>query len=292
MGVLKKLFLYSLFLLLYSSLCIGQDTLVLKNGRKLVGKVISVGKQKVTYLIPPDTNVKKIPTWRMEYIAYPGGTKYSFADIKPPPLPSKTDFYLSVDAGYSAPSISYHDGIVGNHFSAKSTFYFNHHFGITAKAGVDLNGTGLEYISSNYWGGFYIFQQYLAGVTYRIGGKPGFPFVDFVGLCGLCNAANPVFEQGGGTEPITVYTPGNGSGAGYYLGIDFTSSSDHLVSITFGAGCLYSAFSYPDYTTTISNYSQISGLTDNVTSKMPSKMNLALFQMYLGINFRLKKAER
>ena len=148
------------------------------------------------------------------------------------------------------------------------------------------------YISNNYWGGFYIFQQYLAGASYRIGGKPGFPWVDFVGLIGFCDASTPVSEQGGVINPLTVNTPGNGKGFGGYAGVDFRSSSDHTVSVTFGAGCLGAEFSYPNYSSTVSTYEPKTETTEKVTSNSDTKMSLALFQMYVGLNFRIKKAGR
>ncbi len=233
-----------------------------------------------------------IANWKMDYVSYPGGTKFNFTEKTKNRMPSVTSLYLSADAGASIPAANYKDGIVGTHFSAKTTFYVSHHVGFVAKAAIDLNGTGLYYVSNNYWGDFYIFQQYLAGLTYRTGGKPGFPWIDFVGLCGMSIASSPISEQGGGYNPLTVYTPGNGRGAGYYFGIDFTSSADHFCSLTFGAGCLGAFFTYPHYTSTISNYDPHTSKTSTVASDAVSKTGLALFQVYLGINLRFKKAER
>jgi hypothetical protein len=289
---LKKFLLYSFFLFVSSSYCFGQDTIACKNGKKIVCKIISVGKEKVIYTVPPDSNQLFISNWRLDYISYPGGTKFNFTERKKNRMPSITSLYLSADAGSSVPAANYKDGIVGTHFGMKSTFYVSHYVGFVVKASLDLNGTGLNYISNDYWGGFYIFQQYLGGLTYRTGGKPGFPWIDFIGLCGLCKAANPVSEQGGGNSPLTVNTPGNGTGFGYYLGIDFTSSADHFCSLTFGAGCLGALFNYPHSISTVSNYDPHTSLTNNVISGGVSKMGLALFQLYLGINLRLKKAER
>jgi len=289
---MKKLLLIFALAILHFAPCNAQDTLALKNGKKIIGTVISVGKQKVTYMVLPDSTPKAIASWRMDYIAYPGGTKFNFTDIQKPSLPSKTEFYLSFDAGFSVPAISYRDGIVGTHFGIRPTYYVSDHVGLTARVQTDLNGTGLMYTNSTYFGGFYVFQQYLAGISYRIGGKPGFPWVDFVGLCGFCTAANPVYEQGGGINPLTVTSPGNGTGVGYYAGVDFRSSADHFVSITFGAGCLGAVFSYPDYSSTVSTYNGRTQTTTNTVSDGATKMSLALFQMYFGINFRLKKSGR
>lgn len=280
------------FFIFHISICHAQDTLACKNGKKIVGKVISVGKDRVTYIVPPDSTPQFIANWRMDYISYPGGTKFNFTEKRKSTMPSETSLYLSADAGASVPAADFKDGIVGTHFGLRSTFYVSHHVGIVAKAAMDLNGTGLYYVSNNYWGGFYVFQQYLAGITYRTGGKPGFPWIDFVGLGGVSMATNPVSEQGGGTNPLTVSAPGRGTGAGYYFGIDFVSSSDHVCSLTFGAGCLGAFFSYPHYTSTVENYDPHTSITHNVISDGTSKMGLALFQVYLGINFRVKKAER
>jgi hypothetical protein len=289
---IKKLFPLFIFFVLYFSPSNAQDSLICRNGKKIFGKVLSVGKEKVVYMIPPDSSLITISTWKLDYIAYPGGTKFHFTEIAKTALPSATEFYLSGDFGMGVPSISYRDAIVGVHFGIRANYYFDHHIGIVAKAVTDFNGTGLDYVSSSYWGGFYIFQQYMAGLTYRTGGKPGFPFVDFVGLCGLCKANNPpTVEQGGGVVPLTLTHAGNGSGVGYYLGIDFTSSSAaHLVSFTFGAGFLYSVFSYPDYTSTVEKYNPYTAITRNSTLDGNTKMGLVLYQMYVGINFRVKKA--
>ena len=228
----------------------------------------------------------------MDYISYPGGTKFNFTEKKKPTTPSKTDFYLSADLGASVPAASYRDGIVGAHLGLRATFYVSQHFGFVLKAAVDLNGTGLLYTSTNYLGGFYIFQQYLGGLSYRTGGKPGFPWVDFVALCGISDAASPTYEQGGGYNPFQLITPGSGKGVGYYVGVDFTSSSDHFCSVTFGAGVLGAIYHYPTYVNTVSNYDAHTGITTKATSVSSSKMDLALFQMYVALNFRLKKAER
>ena len=280
------------FFIFHFSSGYAQDTLVCRNGKKIVGKVISITKEKVTYILPPDSTLRTISSWRVDYVSYPGGTKYNFTERKKTTMPSISSLYLSVDAGSSVPAIDYRDGIVGNHFAVKGTFYFSHHVGVIAKAAMDLNGTGFDYISGNFWGGLYTFQQYLAGLTYRIGGKPGFPWVDFVALGGISKAANPVYESGGGPSPVVVTTPGSGSGAGYYIGIDFTSSSDHFCSLTFGAGCLGAIYTYPDYSTTTSTYYPYKNKTVNTISDPISKMGLALFQVYVGINFRLVKAGR
>ncbi len=287
-----KFFAVAGFFVFHISLCQAQDTLACKNGKKIVGKVLSVGKDKVTYIVPPDSTPRFIANWKMDYISYPGGTKFNFTERKKTGIPAATSFYLSADAGASIPAVAYKDGIVGNHFGAKTTFYVSHHVGFVAKAAVDFNGTGLNYISNNYWGGFYIFQQYLAGLTYRTGGKPGYPWIDFVGLAGLCKASNPVYETGGGYNPLTVFTPGTGTGFGYYFGIDFTSSSDHFCSVTFGAGCLGALFTYPNFTSTVSEYHPVTKLTTSNDADGVSKMGLALFQVYLGINLRLKKSGR
>jgi hypothetical protein len=287
-----KLFAVAGFFIFHLSLCQAQDTLACKNGKKIVGKVLSVGKDKVTYIVPPDSTPRFIANWRMDYISYPGGTKFNFTERKKSHMPSLTSLYISAELGASIPAAKYKDGIVGNDFAAKATFYVSRHVGFVAKAALDLNGTGLNYISNDYWGGFYIFQQYLAGLTYRTGGKPGYPWIDFVALGGFCKAASPVYEVGGGYTPLTVYTPGTGTGVGYYFGINFTSSADHLCSLTFGAGCLGAIFSYPDFTSTISEYHPITKLTGYTESDGVSKMGLALFQVYLGINFRAKKAGR
>lgn len=287
-----KFFALAGFFVFHFSLCQAQDTLACKNGKRIVGKVLSVGKDKVTYIIPPDSTHRFIASWKMDYISYPGGTKFNFTERQRTGLPTATSFYIAADAGASIPAANYKDGIVGNHFAAKATFYVSRHVGFAAKAALDLNGTGLNYISNNYWGGFYIFQQYLAGLTYRTGGKPGYPWIDFVALGGLCKATNPVYETGGGYNPLTVYTPGTGTGFGYYFGIDFTSSSDHFCSVTFGAGCLGALFSYPDFTSTVADYHPVTKLTSNTQVDGVTKMGLALFQVHLGINFRLKKAGR
>jgi hypothetical protein len=293
---MRKLFFVVILWAFHFSFCNAQDkdidTIACRNGRIILGKVTSIGKEKVTYLLLPDSTELQISNWRVDYIAYPGGTKFNFTEKEKPAVPSTTDLFLSADGGASVPAISYRDGIVGFHFGARATYYFNHHFGIVAKADADFNGTGLDYIASSYWGGFYIFQQYLAGVTYRTGGKPGFPFVDFVGLAGICNATNPVSEQGGGVDPLTINTPGKGSGVGYYLGIDFTSSSDRFASVTFGAGCVGASFSYPNFTSTVAKYDPSTSLTHNITSDGVSQMSLALFQMYVSVNFHVKKAAR
>lgn len=280
------------FFIFQFSWCQAQDTIACKNGRKIVGKVLAVEKDRVTYMVPPDSAARYIAAWRLDYISYPGGTKFNFTNEKRNDMPSVTSWYLSADIGASIPAASFKDGIVGNHFGLKSTFYVSHHVGFAVKAALDFNGTGLNYISNDYWGGLYIFQQYMAGLSYRTGGKPGYPWIDFIGMCGLCKAANPTYEQGGGYNPLTVYTPGTGTGFGYYFGIDFTSSSDHFCSITFGAGCLGALFSYPDYTTTVNQYEPTTRRTNNSVSDGTNKMGLALFQVYLGLNLRLKKAQR
>jgi hypothetical protein len=261
----------------------------------VVGKVISVGKTKVYYSTPPDTATKNISKWRLAYIRYAGGTLlvlHSAEEIKNRirAQNSKSEFYMSVDAGFTVPSISYKDAIVGTYFGLKATYYFNANVGISVKAGEDLNGTGLNYISSSYWGGFYTFQQFLGGITYRTGGKPNYPWVDFVGLVGYCNANSPVSETGNGNTVITVNTPGSGSGFGFYIGLDFTSSESHLCSVTFGVACMGGFFSYPNYSSTLSQYDPYTRETNTTIAKSTNKTELLLPQMYLAINLKLKKA--
>jgi hypothetical protein len=290
---MKKLFLLITLFWFGFSICNAQDTIACRNGKKIVAKVVSIGKQKVIYMVLPDSTQKVISSWRVDYISYPGGTRFNMtADKKYNTKSSTTELYLSADYGFTVPAISYKDGIVGTYFGARATYYFHNHIGLTLKAGVDLNGTGLNYISSSYWGGFYIFQQYLGGITYRMGGKPGYPWVDIVGLGGLAAATNPVSETGNGNNGITVNTPGNGKGFGYYIGLDFTSSANHLCSLTFGVGCFGSVFSYPDYSSTYSKYDTYSNSTSTTVSKSNPKMSLELPQMYFAINFRAKKATR
>lgn len=288
-----KKYIFLLFLFHFSFIQ-AQDTLVSRSGRRIVGKVDSIGKKKITYTIPPDTVKKSIPTWRIQYIRYSGGTQLNLN----PPLaknsykPSTTELYLTADGGFNVPFGSYHDAIAGTHFHLGATFYFYNHVGIRAIAGEDLNATGLNYFSNNYWGGFYVFRQYFAGLCYRTGGKPNYPWVDFVALFGVCTASNPSFEEGGGINGITINTPGNGSGPGGYIGMDFTSSANHLCSLTFGLGCLGAAITYPNYTSSYSLYNPYENSTNNTVSKSSAKMSLGLVQMHFAINFRLKKADR
>ncbi len=289
----KLLFIFSL-LLFHFSFVQAQDTLVFRNGRKIVGTVVSISKKKVVYTRPPDTAQKVVPPWRLEYVRYSGGTQYNFNQPfeKKQFNPSPSEFYLSVDGGFSVPYISYRDAIVGTHFDIKATYFFNRHVGIMAKAAEDLNATGLDYIADSYWGGFYIFKQYLAGFCYRAGGKPGFPWIHFMALLGPCTASNPMDEEGDGNKGITVTAPGSASGWGGYLGIEFISSSNHFCSITFGVGCLGTRFKYSDYTNTYSLYNPYTQVTNNTVSKSVSTNTMLLPQMYVGINFRLKKATK
>jgi len=60
---MKKLYL---FLVLFIGCFLfgkAQDTIVYKNGKRVVGKVVSVGKVKVTYTVPPDSTPKFISNW-------------------------------------------------------------------------------------------------------------------------------------------------------------------------------------------------------------------------------------
>ncbi len=290
----KKLAWSSLFIFGFL-LCKAQDSIVFKNGRTIVGTVASVGKTKVTYTVPPDTAQKVVSNWRLKYIHYQGGTQFNFTQERSTVKPSLTDMYLTADFGFSVPSINYRDGIAGTYFGIGASYYFNNHIGIAAKIGEDLNGTGLSYISDNYWGGFYIFKQYLAGISYRTGGKPSYPWVDFVGLFGLCTASSPVYEQGTGITGITTNTPGNGTGYGGYLGLDFTNSAMHLCSFTFGIGVTAAAFSYPDYSSAFGPYSQNdprANYTTTTVTKSTLKTSLALYQMHFALNFRVKKSTR
>ncbi len=290
---MKKLFLLLALLFFAFSFVEAQDTIACRNGKKIVGKVISVGKQKVVYSIPPDSTPKSISSWRVDYIAYPGGTKFNMTETKKTKAKSSgTEFYLSADAGFNVPSLSYRDAIAGTHFGFRATYYVNANVGIALSASQDYNGTGLNYISDNYWGGFYVFRQYLAGATYRSGGKPGYPWVDFVGMIGVATATNPVNETGGGLNGVTVSTPGNGSGFGYYFAMTFTNSNTHLCSLTFGIGCLGAVYQYKNYSTTLTKYDPYSNTTTNTVSTTSKTMNLLLPQMYFGINFRLKKSEK
>ncbi len=289
---MKKIFLLFLLCTLHFAFIRAQDSIVFKNGKTIVGKVVSIGKEKVVYMVPPDSLKKVASNWRLQYIRYAGGTEYNFASFKKPEVKgSPTSLYFSADAGFSVPSISYKDAIVGEHFALRGTFYFNDHVGITLRVAQDYNGTGLNYISNNYWGGFYIFNQYLGGLTYRTGGKPGYPWLDFVGLIGICDVATPVSETGNGLYGITVTTPGTGKGYGAYFGMDFTSSEDHPISITFGLGCFGGVFGYANYSSAFTKYDAITNTTTNTVSKSNTTMGVALPQMYLGINFRAKRAQ-
>jgi len=291
---MRKLFLLFILSVFSFSLCQAQDSIVFKGGKTVVGKVITVGKQKVTYCIPPDSTPKIVPVWRLKYIKYPGGTKLDFQPEgkKNTEKPSASSWYVSVDGGFTVPSISYRDAIAGTCFGARTNFYFNDHIGISAKVEMDLNGTGLNYISDSYWGGFYVFQEYMAGLSYRTGGKPSYPWVDFVGLVGLCNVSTPNSETGGGDNPLTVKNPGNGNGYGFYFGLDFTNSANHTCSFTFGLGCFGAFFSYPDNSTTTTSYDPYSNTTTSTISKSAMKTSLLLPEMYFAINFRLKKPQR
>ncbi len=289
---MKKLVLsFVLFVFSFSFIC-AQDSIVYKNGKTIVGKVVSIGKEKVVYMVPPDSLKKVVSNWRLQYIRYAGGTEYNFASYKKPEVKtSPTSLYFSFAAGFSVPSISYKDAIVGEHFALQATYYFNSHVGIALRVAQDYNGTGLNYISNNYFGGFYIFNQYLAGLSYRTGGKPGYPWLDFVGLLGISTVSTPVSESGNGLYGITVTTPGTGTGYGAYFGLDFTSSEDHPISITFGVGCFAGVFSYANYSSAYTKYDATTNYTTNTVSKSNTTMGVALPQMYLGINFRAKKAQ-
>ena len=298
MGFKKAVLFLSLFTFTFSFFtfrCFGQDTIVFKNGKKIVGRVISAGKTKVIYTVPPDTIQKSVSIWRLNYVKYPGGTKLDYSQYSEKKHYSNgdvTSLYFSIDGGYTVPSVSYKDAIVGNEFNIKGTFYVNKHIGITASAGMDLNGTGLNYISNNYLGGFYIFRQYLAGVSYRTGGAVGFPFVDFIGMFGLCNSSNPVSELGNGNKGITVNTPGTGTGPGFYVGIAFSNSANHVCSMTFGIGCFGAVMNYSGNTSSFSKYDPYTTSTSTTVTNPSLKMTLLLPEMYLGINFRAKKAGR
>lgn len=272
--------------------CSAQDSIVFKNGKTVVGKVISIGKQKVVYCVPPDTAQKIISNWRLNYVHYAAGTQFNFTKERKQGKPSKTEWFVSAVGGFSVPSFNYRDGILGTQYGIRSAFYFNNNIGIAISIAQDLTGTGFNYISNNYWGGFYIFNQYMVGMSYRTGGKPGYPWVDFICLLGPCTATNPVSETGGGANGLTVNTPGNGTGGGCYLGLDFTSSENHLCSLTFGVGCLGALFSYPNSTSNFSQYDPVHNVTNSKVSTSNLKTTLALPQMYLAINFRLKKAQR
>jgi len=289
---MKKLFILFILFIFSFSFSYAQDTIACRNGKKITGKVITIGKDKVTYMVLPDSTPKIISVWRLEYIAYPGGTRFNFTEKQKLKVKvSPTSLYFSFNAGFTVPAFSYRDAIVGINFGFRTTFYFNSHVGIAGQAALDFNGTGLNYISNNYWGGFYIFQQYLVGISYRTGGRPSYPFVDFVGLLGICNATNPVSETGGGLNGITTNTPGNGTGYGGYFGLDFTSSEDHLCSLTFGVGSFIGFFSYANYSSSYKDYDVATNTTSNSTTKSTTKMMLALPQLYFALNFRAKKAQ-
>ncbi len=288
---MKKLFILFAIILVSFSLVKAQDTIAYRNGKKVVGHVVSIGKEKTTYTEPPDTVAKKILNWRLDYVRYHGGTQFNFPEKKKPKA-SPSEWFLSVDGGFTVPSLSYRDAIAGTYFGIRSTYYFNSRVGWVVKAGLDLNGTGLSYISDNYWGGFYAFQEYMTGVSFRSGGLPGYPFLDLVGLVGYCNANSPVSESGGGYYGNTVKTPGNGNGYAFYFGMDFTSSSDHTCSFTFGVGCLGALFSYSNYVTSYSKYDPYSNTTANTVSKSTLSTTLLLPEAYFAINFRAKKATK
>lgn len=65
---------FSLFIF-HSSLCLAQDTLVLKNGQKMGVKVISV-VDRIQYSIPPDTKQLSIGFSNVNYIKYKDGSVY------------------------------------------------------------------------------------------------------------------------------------------------------------------------------------------------------------------------
>lgn len=295
---MKELILSLLIFVLITSFCTGQDTIVFRNGKKITGKIVSLDKKSVKYTLPPDTILKKsVSVWRLEYVRYAGGTTIMFNQpIDKRQLyrmqTSTTSFYLSADVGFTVPAFAYRDAIAGNQADIKATWFFNRKLGVVLRAGEDINATGLDYVASNDWGGFYKFNYYLAGIHYRLGGKPGFPWYEFTCLAGYSSALNPTTESGGGVQGITLTTPGTGYGVGYYAGMEFTSSANHLCSVTFGIGYFGAYFSYPHFMSSYTNLNSNTNTIITTATNSTATKYLGLFQANLGINFRLKKGAR
>ena len=101
---MKKFLIYFSFLLLHSSFCFAQDTLVLKNGQKMNVTIISV-TDKIRYTIPKGDNMS-IRFSKVEYIKYKDGSTYN---IKTNSDTTKMNWkpYIVVGGGICMPLFNY-----------------------------------------------------------------------------------------------------------------------------------------------------------------------------------------
>jgi hypothetical protein len=74
---MKKLFLYFSLFIFSLSLCDAQDTLSLKNSRKLAVKVYSASGDEVIYTLPPDEKQHYISQSQIYFIKYADGYRYT-----------------------------------------------------------------------------------------------------------------------------------------------------------------------------------------------------------------------
>jgi hypothetical protein len=152
---MKKLLLYSSLLVLSSSLCKAQDTLVLRNGQKMVVKIISVGN-RISYSIPPDDRQMSVGLSKVRRIKYGDGTGFTNNDDHRNNNHSREDTiklkpYIVFSGGFADPwtfsgygASSYYSSYDGYGYSG----YAINGFVVSVMGGISLSNSGWELTGS------------------------------------------------------------------------------------------------------------------------------------------------
>jgi hypothetical protein len=99
---MKITLLYFSLFVFHSSLCVAQDTLVLKNGQKMAVKVIYVAPD-IIYSIPPSDKQKLMWRSKVSYIKYSGGSIYTINTNANDSAWRKWKPYILVSGGLNKP---------------------------------------------------------------------------------------------------------------------------------------------------------------------------------------------
>lgn len=140
---MKKLLIYFSLLVLSSLLCQAQDTLVLRDGQKMVVKIISF-TNKVVYSVPPSDKEIAISQSKIEYIKYSDGTKFTIYHASES---IHKEPYIVMSAGYVQPSTS--SGFGASTYNPDPEYRYA--YSGYANTGEDVSLTGGFKISNNGW---------------------------------------------------------------------------------------------------------------------------------------------
>lgn len=97
---IRLIFLILLLPFFHTSFVSAQDTIVLRNGKKMDVKVISFAAGEITYSIPNDSNPRHIANSKINYIKYADGSRYTIGESD---VPFRSKPYVLISAGLALP---------------------------------------------------------------------------------------------------------------------------------------------------------------------------------------------